>query len=236
MKTLANQATSVFAVASAMLLSTSPVIANGGPPNYLPQSAPFGTTLSEWTADWWQSVLSLPLNVNPLADETGSSCMLGQRGAVWFLAGNFGGTAAPSTRSCSIPENVMLFFPVLNVVDINTTTQTANELRAETAPCLDAATELVVEVDHQPIAGLYDKFRVRSTVFEVTMPDDNLFGIPAGTYSPAIDDGFYVMLKPLAVGDHLIHIVGASAGCALLPFEFSTDVTYHVTIVPVTLH
>ena len=32
------------------------------------------------------------------------------------------------------------------------------------------------------------------------------------------------------------HIVGASAGCTLIPFEFSTEVTYHVTIVPVTLH
>ena len=141
-----------------------------------------------------------------------------------------------SCHRCSIPENKTLFFPVLNVIDVNTTTQTASELRTETAPCLDAATQLVVEVDQQPITGLFDKFRVRSTVFEITMPDNNLFGIPAGTYSPVIDDGFYVMLKPLAVGDHLIHIVGASAGCTLIPFEFSTEVTYHVTIVPVTLH
>jgi hypothetical protein len=180
-------------------------------------------------------MLSISTAVNPLADETGDSCMLGQRGPVWFLAGNFGGTAAPSTRTCSIPEGTALFFPVLNVVDVNTTTQTATDLRTETAPCLDAATQLTVEVDGQSVPKLFDKNRVRSTVFTITLPDDNLFGLSAGVYSPAIDDGYYVMLRPLAVGEHVVHIVGASGGCPLIPSPFSTEVTYNLTIVPVSL-
>lgn len=227
-------ATSAVALAVSLLLQTTPAIAD--PPIFMPQSAPFGKSLSEWTAEWWQLMLSLPTSVNPLADESGASCMVGQRGAVWFLAGNFGGTAAPSTRTCSIPENKAIFFPVLNVIDLNTTTQTAGELRAETAPCLDAATQLTVEVDGQSLSRLFDKNRVRSVVFEVALPADNLFGLGAGTYSPAIDDGYYVMLKPLAVGAHTVHIVGASAGCPLIPFPFSTEVTYHLDVVPVSLH
>jgi hypothetical protein len=223
------------ALAVSLLLPASAAIADGSALVYPPQSAAFGEPFRQWTADWWQFMLSIPTAVNPLADETGQNCMVGQRGAVWFLAGNFGGTAAPTTRACSIPEDKALFFPVLNVVDVNTTTQTANELRTETAPCVDAVTRLTVEVDGQPVS--VDKNRVRSAVFEIAVPADNLFGIDAGIYSPAIDDGYYVMLKPLGVGEHEIHIVGASAGCPLLGGNaFSTEVTYNVTIVPVSLH
>ena len=128
------------ALAVSLVLPPGVAMADQGPPIYLPQTAPFGKPLPQWTAEWWQFMLSIPTAVNPLADETGDRCMLGQRGEVWFLAGNFGGTAAPTTRACSIPEGKALFFPVLNVVDVNTTTQTASELRTETAPCLDAAT------------------------------------------------------------------------------------------------
>jgi len=223
------------ALAVSLVLPPGAAMADQGPPIYLPQTAPFGKPLPQWTAEWWQFMLSIPTAVNPLADETGDSCMLGQRGEVWFLAGNFGGTAAPTTRACSIPEGKALFFPVLNVVDVNTTTQTASELRTETAPCLDAATQLTVEVDGQSLPRLFDKNRVRSAVFEIALPTDNLFGLDAGIYSPAIDDGYYVMLKPLPVGKHQLHIVGASAGCDLFGRAFSTEVTYNVTIVPVNL-
>lgn len=238
MKKLTKQGKFAVALAFSLLLPAGAAMADEGSPIYLPQAAPFGKPLPQWTAEWWQFMLSIPTAVNPLADETGGSCMVGQRGAVWFLAGNFGGTAAPTTRTCLIPEGKALFFPVLNVVDFNTTNQTANDLRTETSPCLDAATQLVVEVDDQSVPNPFDKNRVRSAVFDITLPADSLFAavLGAGVYSPAIDDGYYVMLKPLAVGEHQIHIVGASAGCPLIGGPFSTEVTYNITIAPVSLH
>jgi hypothetical protein len=198
-----------------------------------PNSTAYGNKYSEWSAEWWQFVLSIPTSENPLLDADGSRCVLGQRGPVWFLVGWFGPGAA--TRACSVPEGTALFFPVINVVDVNTTTQTARELRAETAPCLDAVTLLSVVVDGVPVPKLREKFRVKSEVFAVTLPADNLFTIDPGTYSPAIDDGFYVMLKPLSVGPHTLHFMGASAGCPLIGSPFSVDVTYDLTIVPVSL-
>ena len=33
---------------------------------------------------------------------------------------------------------------------------------------------------------------------------DNLFGLPAGTYAPAVADGFYLLLPPLPPGAHTI--------------------------------
>jgi hypothetical protein len=192
------------------------------------------------TAQWWQFVISLPTTVNPLVDSTGADCMVGQRGPVWFLAGTFfGGTA---TRTCSIPEGEALFFPVINSVQVNSPNvcgQTGNlgvnALRALAAPLIDAATNLSVQVDGKVVEELV---RIRSVVFAATFPTDNIFNapcggpgtVPAGVYSPAVDDGFYASLKPLSVGSHTLHIH------AEVPSQnFVLDVTYDLRVVPVQL-
>ena len=72
-----------------------------------PNSNAYGSKFSEWSAQWWQYVLSVPGTENPLFDPDGSRCMIGQRGPVWFLYGWFGpGTAmrscaSPTARRCS---------------------------------------------------------------------------------------------------------------------------------------
>jgi hypothetical protein len=236
MENITNNWKGALAAVGLMLGVMAPLdvaVAESGSIVVPPHATAYGSKFSEWSAQWWQLMLSIPTSENPLFDSDGSQCVLGQRGPVWFLVGWFGPGAA--TRACAIPEGKALFFPVINVVDVNVAAQTATELRAETAPCLDAVTLLSVVVDGVSVPKLDENFRVRSEVFEVTLPVDNLFGIDPGTYSPTIDDGFYVMLKPLSVGTHTVHFVGASGGCPLLPFAFGADVTYNLTVVPVSL-
>lgn len=219
---------SIIVMLSLLLL---PINARAADPEvFSPSSSPFGIKFREWSAQWWQFMLSIPASDNPLVDETGEKCPVGQRGPVWFLAGAFGGTF---TRSCSLPEGKALLFPVMNLVDINVTNQTADELRAEIAPCISAATTLSVEVDGKPIKKIQDRFRVRSQVFEATFPVGGF--LDPGTYSPVVDDGFYVMLRPLDRGTHTLRIRSAGPGCAVFPNAVSLDVTYTLTIVPVTL-
>ena len=191
----------------------------------------FAQSPSQLSTEWWQLFLSLPASGNPLLDTTGASCVIGQRGRVWFLVGSLGGTV---TRTCAIPEDTVLYFPLLNLVDVNLTDQSASELRREIDPCIDATTTLTLEVDGRSLPTKIK--RVRSASFAVTLPNDNLFGLPAGTYSPAVDDGFYVTLTPLDVGDHTIHFKAARGACPLLgPDPFEIDVTYNLTVVPVDL-
>jgi len=221
----------------ALGLSLPMNIASAEPDIFSPSSEPFGFKFREWTAQWWQFVLSFPGDVNPLLDDTGERCTIGQRGPVWFLMGTVVGE---SKRTCSIPEGTALLFPVINSVDVNVTNQTAKELRSELAPCLDAVRDLSVEVDGKPIrkVKLKNHSRVRSEVFEITLPEGNVFGFAPGSYSPAVDDGYYVMLEPLAVGKHTLHFGGStapSAACIFYPDGFSVDVTYSLDIVPVSL-
>jgi hypothetical protein len=139
-----------------------------------------------------------------------------------------------------VPEDKLLFFPVINSVNIDTpnvcqgpASFSVKELRAFSAAFIDGATNLSVEVDGKPIRNLH---RVQSKVFEVALPEENVFdalcapGVPAGIYSPAVDDGFYVQLNPLKVGGHTLyfHAENPVAG-------FVQDVTYDLTVVPVLL-
>jgi hypothetical protein len=63
------------------------------------------------SAEWWQWALSIPTSVNPMLDTTGQNGVVGQRGSIWFLAGTFGGGTV--TRTCAVPEDRALFFPVI---------------------------------------------------------------------------------------------------------------------------
>ena len=186
----------------------------------------------ELSAEWWQLFLSLPAAENPLLDDSGARCVSGQRGPVWFLVGAFGD---PVTRECSIPEGTALFIPLINGVDVNTSSQSASELRAEIDQCIDATTTLTLVVDGHAVPRR-EIMRVRSRVFAVSLPDDNVLGLPAGTYSPAVDDGYYALLAPLGVGQHTVHFTAARGGCPISPDPFSLDVTYKLTVVPVSLH
>jgi hypothetical protein len=197
--------------------------------------------LSSLTAQWWQFMLSIPTGVNPLLDLTGTDCVIGQRGPVWLLGGTFSGGSA--ARTCSVPEGEELFFPVVNQVFFNTpncgqngVSFTANELRRQAAAIVNSATNLSVSVDGEAINNLV---RVKSVVFAVTVPADNIFGpnacaqrvsLAAGSYSPSVDDGYYALLAPLSVGLHTLHISGQLPAVGV-----TVDVTYDLTIVPAVL-
>lgn len=53
-------------------------------------------------------------------------------------------------------------------------------------------------------------------------------GLPSGIYSPAVDDGIYVHLNPLAVGPHTLDIRAENPSQG-----FALDVTYNLTVVPI---
>src|SRR5262249_48760094 len=180
----------------------------------VPTNAAFGKTQSskQLSAQWWQWVLSIPVSDNPLLDATGADCMVGQRGADWFLAGTVG---AAATRSCEIPEGRSLFFPVANTSSFDTPNACgqgpeplpSSFYRAINAAFIDGITNVSVVLDGQAVTTLH---RERSEVFDISLPADNVFlgacggDLPAGSYSPAVDEGIYVRLNPLAPGPHTL--------------------------------
>lgn len=207
-----------------------------------------GDSFKELSAQWWQWALSIPVASNPLydpvqaSDPTAVNCMVGQRGPVWFLGGaTSGGTYR---RTCSVPEGIALFFPVINSVNINTPgicgqvakNLSVRELRALVAPFIDAATVVTAKVDNKPVKHIR---RIRSEPFIGALPKDNLFVVPcqgdspAGVYSPGVDDGYYVKLDGLPPGVHTLAFRAVS-----VPTDptktFNLDVEYILNVIPVS--
>ena len=195
--------------------------------------------VKQLSAEWWQWVLSIPTPENPVLDTTGDKCAVGQHGSVWFLASNSGG--GTTMRACSVPEDKLLFFAIITIVNVDMPNvcgqgperDPVNVLRFRSADFINGATNLLVKVDGKKVKNLQ---RIRSPIFAITLPEDNLFdspcadfgGVPAGVYSPAVADGFYVNLNHLTVGTHDLHFHAENP-----TDEFIVDVTYELTVVPV---
>jgi hypothetical protein len=207
-----------------LALSILPVAAPGqsanaqnfGNPGVVPPSVnEFGNPYGEWTARWWQWLLSIPAATNPNIpfDTTGAHCAEAQTGQVWFLAGAFPGGPSTVTLSCRIPAGKDLLLPLRNALfgegvgdctgpsDCNPTL-----LREFAAESVDNPT-LEVRVDHVAVKNL-DQYRVTSPVFNVFFPQGAVFGLEPGTHGPVVSDGFWLLLKPLSQGAHTIQVPG----------------------------
>ncbi len=198
-----------------------------------------GRTFGEWSAAWWQWAFAIPVSVHPLMEN--GDCSVGQSGPVWFLGGSFAFSNA-AVRTCNVPAGKYLYFPVLNGEDSKVEESFGNGCSIpifgdtivglrKCAQSYEDGVFVNADIDGSAIPHLTERSRVQSTVFGFTLPDDNVIhwwtGNPytAGTYFPAVDDGYYVMLSPLPPGNHVIHFHGWAPSA-----NFSLDITYYLTV------
>jgi hypothetical protein len=234
----------LLTLAAISLLAASAAVSVAGNRNVSPvQADPHGASYADWSARQWQWVFSLPTDHHPLFDTADISA--GQSGHVWFLGGTFtlvggtpGVTMGLADRTGTIPTGTWLFFPLVDAED-SAIEEGGNAdesvLRAVAKANADAVDpdSLFCEIDGVPLADLGD-LRVQSPVYTVgPLPDNNIleyFGVlaPAGVSSPAVSDGYFVMLPPLSAGEHTIHF----GGRAVFADEsvFIEDITYHLTV------
>ena len=165
---------------------------------YSREEKPFGKTWEEWTAKWWQWLLSIPRDHNPGLDQTGENFNLNQLDPnVLFLAGALAGSA-PVERTITINTGKAVLFPVINFV-----TSYAEEpsLKSEEALLSNAKSNIDdISKKEASINGVnftdLEKYRVQSKVFDVTFPEDNVYGLGPGPTMGA-SDGYWIFLKPL---------------------------------------
>ena len=218
-----------------LMVGTTPVFAEGEDERVIERNSnTFGNTYGEWSAQWWQWVLSIPEATNPNLDTTGAKCGMGQAGPVWFLAGTF--VSGTFTRACTVPAAKALLFPIVNAVfgsavfDCNPTAPgvvcNLAALRQSAATSMDSV-RLQASLDGEPLR-LLSAQRVQSPEFTLTLPAQAVFGIPAGTYTPQVSDGYWLMLIPLRPGAHTIRFRGEITAGVFAGFV--ADVTYNLTI------
>jgi hypothetical protein len=189
---------------------------------FTPDSRPFGRTYADWTASWWQWVLSIPKIDNPLLDQNGKNCANNQSGPVWFLAGTLQGQAE---RSCTIPADKAILFPVINyeasVAEGDGTTD--EELTARVRYEMDEITNMRAMVSGTNVNELR-QYRIQSPPFNVTLPTDNVLGLPAQT-TKMMSEGYWLFLKPLEPGNYDLYSFGSC-----LAGRIKIGISYHLTV------
>ena len=220
----------VTALLGAAGLAPATASRNSEPRAFPPESHPYGLSYGEWQARWFKWLMEIPVPVNPALDETGANCNVGQTGRVWFSASTSNLT---TTRSCTISEKqALLVFAVGNECsDIEPPPffgDNETDLRECAATGFDEfwPSPPSVTVDGATVPNI-TLFRTQTPVFGFTLPEDNLFGAPAGTTATkAVSDGIAVMLKPLSAGQHRLVI---SYESPFLPGPGTT--TYNLNVV-----
>lgn len=209
---------------------------NAGNPGILPpQSHAYGKSYGEWAVKWWQWVMSIPADRNPLTDTTGEFAGEGQSGPVWFAAGSFGNSAE---RTYTVPAGKALFVPVSNVIfgagvfDCDPTVPgvpcVVCDLQDLAAANTEAIEVLEVAIDGRPVKNVRQYRASSPGPFAIQYPDNSVVGVPAGNYYPQVADGYWLMLAPLAKGTHeiVIHVRGQTPYFGLIEFV----VIQHITV------
>jgi hypothetical protein len=188
------------------------------------------------TSQWWQWVLSIPTEDNPLLDTTGAECQQGDMGDVFFLVGTFGGSVE---RECTISEGQDILIPIINAVCLDLpggldpdfpgvfqkprgpggSCEETNEIFMDTVDL----SSLELTIDGVSFGSLED-FRVQSNPFPIRLPQDSIFGegFPSRPFI-GISDGIWVIVEGLPVGEHTIEFGGQADG-------FTVHVRYHLTV------
>jgi len=175
-----------------------------------------------WSKAWWQWAGSFDRADSPVADRTGKNCHLKQSGPVWFLAGTYG--TQRTIRTCTIPRNKYVFFPLINYVvmpeaEVKTNCVACCARYAEAAKSItDQPSNLVLDLDGRRIDDLA---RYRQSTTECF--DMGALAEPKYRVFPSAANGYYVMLRPLSPGKHVLNFGG------MLP-EMSQAVTYTLLV------
>ncbi len=191
---------------------------------------------------WTRWVMALPYSTGPINDPTGAACASNQGGKYWFLAGTAGGSAE---RACDVPAEKHLVFPLLNwfcaffpelYPDDEAVAQGVAEMVAAAASLPDGVCELTLKLDGVDLLADLDAanelFGVTEDAFAVEANDDHFASAEgfAGGQIPAITAGYYVRLKPLAPGDHVLEFGGAL--CTDGEVDFVTHTRYELHVGP----
>jgi hypothetical protein len=203
----------------AVIASDQNVASDQNGPNpmiFQPNENMYGLSYGDWTAAWWQYVMQYTNDINPYFDTTGSLCNEGQGGPVFYLVGSPTG-ATLTTRYCTVPAGKALLIPLINgecstIEPGGFHIDNASQGHTCAEAWVDGLGTISMTIDGYRVKDL-TSYRFQSPFYYFNVPPDNNFtGTVGPTEAWSVSDGYWVMVKPLKPGVHVIHVYAKMVG------------------------
>lgn len=188
-------------------------------------STPYNETYQYWSSQWWQWHISIPSLEHPRENYTPERCSLSQNGPVWFLAD--GPNGKTEERECTIPQMKSIIVQVLGGECDYGEANLKND--ADIITCVEGGINgatVMASLDGKEISDLQNN-RIGHYWFNITVPRDNIYEEPPGTYR-ALVDGYFLFLKPLPKGTHELVIRGDHTSIG--PDGIPTEEDHHMYV------
>jgi hypothetical protein len=203
---------------------------NLNPGVYSKDSKPFGVPYGDWLANWTQWFIQIPTGVHPRENYTPERCATDQSGPVWFLVDILKGK---EERNCTIPAGKAVLLPVLSGSCWDDNTDPSLKTDEGLTSCAMAGNEyglITATLDGRKLENL-DSYRTQSGLFNITVPEDNVFNNVPGTWRAKVD-GTFVFLEPLSPGKHDLHTTVSVTNPIQSSYNYASDLTYHLLVEP----
>ena len=84
--------------------------------------------------------------------------------------------------------------------------KTESQLTKRCRNATDKVLHMEARIDGEPLQHL-ESYRVQTRVFDISFPNNNVYDVSPGPTRSACD-GFWIFLKPMDIGKHLIYFMG----------------------------
>jgi hypothetical protein len=180
---------------------------------YSHHSKPFGICYSSWTGLWWKWILNIPKNKNPLYDMDGKYANLNQpHRNVFFLCQTLESSEKTPYRRVMIPR-LAVFMPILNWISVLGEDGNSDEqLSLVAKKRIDAVKNLELSVNEDTFSSWQlMKFRFRSPVLNICLPDNNILGCKSSK-TRVVSDGYWIFLKRINYNTRIRSYGSCSSG------------------------
>ena|SRR2546428_4840230 len=185
-------------------------------------SKPFGYTYGEWSARWWQWLLSIPIARNPAFDITGAKAYMNQNHPnVFFLCQTYEGVPSIPNRTVTLNAGMSIFMPVINWVSIlHYDGETDQELIDIANKKMNVVANLQMSINGITVKKGLEEYRARSPFFEIELPENNIIASSSGQ-TRAISDGYWLFLKPLESDTRITSFGSCSSGVTKIGVNYN---------------
>ena len=183
-------------------------------------SSPYGKSYQDWMADWWKWYVSVDKQHNPnfeglVDDYQQVECAYNQNSSspvfhLWFINPDRGQIAE---ESCNVPAGKAIAVPIdlglMDYHDPKVDVKTEDNIARIVKESNIYPNEFDVTLDGTPLQFANDDSnRVTTGLFNVTLPENNIWYDEAVEDDPSVADGWILLLNPLPPGEHVLKYTG----------------------------